>query len=150
VEKTYYLVPDKGAEKSYRLLARSMERAGKVAVGKYYARGRDNLVMIEPNNGELVMYQLYYQSEVRAFEYKFSNASEPGVRELELAQKLIRKLCSKGFNPSKYYDQYAERIRTAIDAKVSGDGTVKVAASKPPTEVVDLASLLERSLQKEA
>jgi DNA end-binding protein Ku len=38
-EKSYYLGPDKGGEKAYRLLADSMVQAGKVALAKFVMRG---------------------------------------------------------------------------------------------------------------
>ena len=43
-EKTYYLGPDKGGERAYRLLAESLERAQRLAVGRFQTRGKDNLV----------------------------------------------------------------------------------------------------------
>ena len=45
-EKTYYLGPDKGGEKAYRLLADAMEASGRVALAKFTMRGKENLVLI--------------------------------------------------------------------------------------------------------
>jgi DNA end-binding protein Ku len=39
IEKTYYLGPDKGGERAYRLLSESLERAGRLAVGRFATRG---------------------------------------------------------------------------------------------------------------
>ncbi len=39
-EKTYYLGPDKGGEKPYRLLARALSQAGRGAIAKVVMRGR--------------------------------------------------------------------------------------------------------------
>jgi len=148
VEKCYYLAPEKGAEKTYRLLARAMEKMDKVAIGKWYARGKDHLIMIRPTGGRLTLFQMYYSNEVRDFEYEFSQASEPGERELELAKKLINQLTSKDkdFDATKYTDEFATRVRTAVDTKISG-GTLKEIAAPAQTKVMDLAALLEASLE---
>ena len=57
-EKTYYLGPDKGGEKPYRLLADAMEKAGQVALAKYVMRGKESLVLIRPSQGGLMMHTL--------------------------------------------------------------------------------------------
>jgi DNA end-binding protein Ku len=48
IEKTYYLGPDKGGDRAYRLLSESLERAKRLAVGRFAQRGKDNLVLIRP------------------------------------------------------------------------------------------------------
>src|SRR5436853_421749 len=40
-EKTYYLGPDKGGEKPYRLLSDAMEKPGQVALARYVMRGQE-------------------------------------------------------------------------------------------------------------
>ncbi len=55
-EKSYYLGPDKGGEKAYQLLAQSMKRSGKIAVGRYNTRGREQLVLIRPYHHGLIMH----------------------------------------------------------------------------------------------
>jgi len=147
IEKTYYIAPDKGAERSFLLLTRTMERLGKVAIGKWQTRGRDNLVMIRPDlTGKLVMHQLFFANEIRAYEYQFSAKSEPNEKEIELACRLVNSLASPDFNASNYNDQYAERIRAAIDSKLSGGLGVEQQVAVAPSPVIDLAALLERSL----
>src|SRR4051795_6834703 len=47
-EKAYYLGPDKGAEKSYRLLSEAMRQSEKCALAKYAARGKQYLVLLRP------------------------------------------------------------------------------------------------------
>jgi len=146
VEKCYYLAPETGAERTYKLLARAMEKLGKVAIGKWCTRGKDHLVMLRPVNGRLVMFQMYYNDELRGFEYVFS-AAEPSERELDLASKLIGQLSSKDFDPTKYADEFTGRVKKAIETKLSG-GTLKLLeAPKQMDKVMDLAALLEASLE---
>src|SRR5215470_15689344 len=67
-DKPYYLGPDKGGEKAYRLLNEAMKETGRVALAKWAARGKQYLVMIRPKGKGLVMQQLLYADEVRPFE----------------------------------------------------------------------------------
>src|SRR5262249_8041519 len=47
-DKAYYLGPDKGGDKPYRLLAQAMKKVGRAALAKYAARGKQYLVMVRP------------------------------------------------------------------------------------------------------
>src|SRR5262249_2656644 len=68
VEKSYYLGPDKGGDRAYRLLSESMERSGKIAVGRYWTRGKEQTVLVRPYKKGLILHYVYYADEVRPFE----------------------------------------------------------------------------------
>ena len=98
-DKAYYLGPDKGGDKAYRLLSEALRRSGKAALARYAARGKQYLVLIRPVEGRLVMQQLLYQDEVRSFaEVPVADVDlkEP---ELQLALRLIEQTASTEFNP---------------------------------------------------
>src|SRR5258708_22597961 len=40
LEKVYYLGPDKGGDRAYRLLAEALNATGRAALGRYAARGQ--------------------------------------------------------------------------------------------------------------
>src|SRR5213079_1981068 len=65
LEKVYYLGPDKGGDRAYRLLAAALKDTGKAALGQYTARGRQYLILLRPLNGVIVMEQLHYADEIR-------------------------------------------------------------------------------------
>src|SRR5512134_1473483 len=67
VDKLYYVGPDKGGDKPYKLLAEAMRKTGKSALAKYAARGKQYLVLVTPRPDGLVMQQLHYADEVRPF-----------------------------------------------------------------------------------
>lgn len=153
VEKAYYLAPDKGAEKAYRLLVRILEKTGKVAVGKWYTRGKDNLVILVPTgkdstNKHLTMFQMYYASEVRTFEYQFSDKSEPSEAEIDMAKQLINKFSTENFDVKKYSDEFAERIRGAIDVKIADPEKEVKPGNKTIVPVMDLLTQLKASLKQ--
>lgn len=145
VEKTYYLGPDKGGAKSYRLLARAMKDSDRVAVAKWSARGKEQLVLIREYEGGLVLHQMYYQNEVRSFTEVCGDDVELSADELALAAKLVKHLAGKKFQPSKFTDEYAERIKAAVQAKVEGR-EVTFTAPAAASNVVDLLDALKASL----
>src|SRR4029079_9332128 len=55
-EKTYYLGPDKGGEKAYRLLTDAMLASGRVALAKFVMRGKENLVLIRAAQKGLMLH----------------------------------------------------------------------------------------------
>src|SRR5881409_1609881 len=88
-EKTYYLGPDKGGEKAYRLLADAMKETGRVALAKFVMRGKENLVAIRSSQKGLMLHTMYFAEEIRDFSEidKGEDAKlKPG--ESELAQRL--------------------------------------------------------------
>ena len=66
-EKTYYLGPDKGGDKAYRLLADAMEKGKRVALATFVMRGKESLVLIRPARGGLMLHTMYFADEVRDF-----------------------------------------------------------------------------------
>jgi DNA end-binding protein Ku len=151
VEKSYYLGPDKGAEKGYVLLAEVMATKNRVAVAQWNARGKENLVVIAPYKGGLVLHQMYYASEVRPFdEIKVATKSPISAPEREMAGKLLDSLTTEKFDPSKYKDHYVERVKKAIEDKVTS-GSIKTATVEvPKASVLDLMAVLKASLEKTA
>jgi DNA end-binding protein Ku len=73
----YYLGPEKGGEKAYKLLLEAMKQTGRCALAKWAARGKQYLVLIRPAADGLVMQQLLYRDEVKPF-------SEVGVPDAEI------------------------------------------------------------------
>ena len=66
-EKTYYLGPDKGGDKAYRLLTDAMEKGGRVALAKFVMRGKESLVLIRPVQDGLMLHTMYFADEVSDF-----------------------------------------------------------------------------------
>jgi DNA end-binding protein Ku len=146
IEKTYYLGADKGGDKAYRLLSEAMTAKKKVAVGRWAARGKEQLVVIRPYHGGLAIHQLYYGNEVRSFEETDDTATFTFTdKERELAEKLIDQLSSDEFDADKYKDDYADRVRGAVEQKVAGK-EVTVAAEAPRAQIIDLFEALKKSI----
>jgi DNA end-binding protein Ku len=146
IEKTYYLSGDKGGDKAYRLLSQSMDKKEKVAVGRWAARGKEQLVLIRPYKGGLVLHQLFYANEVRSYEEVDDTAKFTfSDKERDLAERLIDQLSSDEFVPTRYHDDYADRVRAAVEQKVAGQQVV-VSAEAPRAQIIDLFEALKKSI----
>ena len=148
LEKVYYLGPDKGGEKAYKLLGEALKDSKRAALGQYAARGKQNLVLIYPQQGRLVMEQLHYANEVR----KPSEVDIPDTQvkpaELALAKQLIDQGATDEFNPEAYHDQVRDRVLESIQQKVEGKEITAEPETAPETKVIDLMEALKASLAK--
>jgi len=148
-EKTYYLGPDKGGEKPYRLLADAMEKAGQVALAKYVMRGKESLVLIRAAQGGLMLHTMYFADEVRNFdEVDKGQSAKIKDGELDLALQLINGLASDSFSPDRYADEYRHRVLGMINQKVEGQEVTVSEAPAPRAQVIDLMDALKESLAK--
>lgn len=151
-EKSNLIGPDKGGHKSYRLLCRAMTDSGKVALGRYGSRGRQQLVLLRPTHEGLTMHGLFYADEVRKFDdIDLGDAVEFKEGELDLAMQLIDQLASDSFQPEKYEDDYRQAVLAAVDRKVAGEEIVVVEEPDRRDQIIDLVAALKQSLaDKEA
>jgi len=153
-DKAYYLAPDKGGAKPYALLARALRESKRCALGRWAARGKQNIVMIRPsgNDGEdgLVMQQLLYAGEVRSIKELEIPGTEVKDAELKLAQQLIEQQASDKFDPSTYTDEVRARVEAAVQKKVEGHEITMAEAPEGGAEVIDLMEALRASLGKKA
>jgi DNA end-binding protein Ku len=148
-EKTYYLGPDKGGEKAYRLLADAMEKAGQVALAKYVMRGKESLVLIRAAQGGLMLHTMYFADEVRSFdEVDKGQSAKIKEGELDLALQLINGLASETFSPERYADEYRHRVLGMINQKVEGQEITVSETPAPRAQVIDLMDALKESLSR--
>jgi len=150
-EKTYYLGPDKGGDKAYRLLAETMAKANRVAVARFIMRGKESLVLIRPAQDGLMLHTMYFADEVRDFgEIEKGKSAKIAEREGELARKLVDELSTEEFKPDQYKDEYRERVLEMVNKKVEGKEVTLAASEAPRSQVIDLMDALKESLAKRA
>ncbi|MDA0788636.1 MAG: Ku protein [Proteobacteria bacterium] len=147
VEKTNFLGPDKGAARSYQLLAEAMRRTGKSALAKYAARGKCYLVMIHPLDEGLIMVQLRHQEELRSFSDVEVPDAEIQPAELELAIQLVEQVASDEFHPEKYEDEVRHHMLSLIEQKVNGEEVVVVQEEQEEAKIIDIMEALKASLK---
>lgn len=118
-ETPYYLQPEKGGTKAYALLREALKKAGKVGLGTYVLRNRENLVVIKPAGDVLVLNKIRFAEEVRDPEELKVPDAKITPAELKMAMQLIDQLTTE-FDISKYKDTYSEKLMKLIEAKSKG------------------------------
>lgn len=147
VEKSYFLGPDKGGERAYRLLAEALKQTGRVAVGQYAARGKQYVVSVRPEGEGLVMEQLRYANEVRRIDDVPIPKVDLKKPELALAVQLVEQASSEAFKPDNYEDNVRKRVLEQIQRKVEGKEITEEPAEAPKTQIIDLMEALKASLK---
>ena len=149
-DKAYYLGPEKGGEKAYKLLAEAMRETGRSALARYAARGKGYLVMLRPigegKTSGLVMQQLLYADEVRPYAEVPVPEAEVKESELKLARQLIDQIAVETFDPTKYEDEVRKRVQADIQRKVEGQDIAVSAPAPEPARIIDLMEALKASL----
>jgi DNA end-binding protein Ku len=140
--KGYYLLPQEGAEKPYRLLVKALDETGRVAIAKVVIRNKQHLAAVRPVDDTLVLETMYYADEVRQPE----EAPKPQVRapEVEMAKTLIENLAAK-FDPGKYHDRYRNELLDLLQKKAKGQKLPEPTEDEGG-EVVDLMEALRQSV----
>ena len=140
--KGYYLLPQDGAEKPYRLLVRALAETGRVAIAKIVIRNKQHLACVRPAGKTLVLETMYYADEVRQPE----DAPAPQVQpaEVEMAKTLIENLAAK-WDPEKYHDRYRNELLELLQKKAEGE-PLPEPAEEAEGEVVDLMEALRQSV----
>ena len=145
-DKVYFLGPDKGGARAYRLLAMALKETERVAVAKYAARGRQYLVLVRPMEDGLAMEQLHYPKEMRNFDEVPVEDVEIKQEELKLATQLVEQSASDEFKPDDYRDEVRERILDMIQRKVEGEDITLTPTDEPETKIIDIMEALKASL----
>ena len=148
-EKSYYLGPDKGGEKPYRLLAEAMAQAGKVALAKFVMRGRENLVLLRSSQNGLMLHAMYFADEVKDFgEIDKGESAKISGAETNLAMRLIDELSNDQFKPEQYDDEYRQRVMELVNSKAEGKEITIAEPVAQRAQVIDLMAALKESLGK--
>jgi DNA end-binding protein Ku len=143
--KAYYLLPQEGAEKPYRLLVRALEETGKVGIAKVVIRNKQHLAALRPYDGRLLLETMYYADEIRQPE-KVDGAGNLRKAEVEMAKSLVENL-SEPFKAEKYDDTYRKELLELIRAKAKGK-KLPEPQTEDEGEVIDLMAALRESVEK--
>jgi DNA end-binding protein Ku len=146
LDKVYYLGTDKGGARAYKLLAQVLVDTGRVAIGKYAARGKQYLVMVRPMENGLVMEQLHYPDELRAFSEVPIEDATLKPAEIKLATQLVEQAASDEFKPESYKDEVRERMLALIQRKVEGEDITLAPTAEPEHKIIDIMEALKASL----
>jgi DNA end-binding protein Ku len=149
--KPYYLEPQKGGDKAYALLRDALKDSNKVGIAKVVIKTRQYLAGVKPEDGVLVLELMHFADELAdPGKLHVPKKTEVGKREMNMAKSLIDSMSSK-WNPEKYRDDYREALMEVIEEKVEAGGKEieeKPKKARKPTNVIDLVSVLQKSLEQ--
>jgi DNA end-binding protein Ku len=147
-EKPYYLEPDKGGAKPYALLREALKKSKKVGIANFIVRNREHIGVIKPYDKLILLNQLRYHDEIRSPEdLKLPDSKNVKEKEIKMALALIDQLAGK-FKPDEYKDTYIEDLKKLIEAKAKGKKPKTKGKEPKPTKVIDMMTLLKKSLNK--
>ncbi|MEL6188601.1 MAG: Ku protein [Myxococcota bacterium] len=146
-DKTYYLGPDKGGDRAYKLLSEAMKQTGRTGLARYSARGKQYLVLIAPMGDAVAMHQLHYADELVDVNDIPLGDADPKDEELALATQIINQISTEEFRPDQYEDEVRKRVEGLIERKVAGEEIVSdPVEEEAPAGVTDLMAQLKASL----
>ena len=148
-DSPYIVAPDK-TPKPYLLLARAMEQANKVAIGRFVMRNKQYVAALRAVDGKLMMSTMVFADEVvptsAIDELDTLDEVEVSDKEVLMAEALVESLSAK-FEPKKYRDNYREQVLDLIERKAAGEEFEAPAAVASAPAVIDLMAALEASVR---
>ena len=146
-ESPYFAGPDGpvGA-KAYSLLSQALKASGKVGIGKVVLRDREEVILIAPQDGGLLLHKLRHPTELRSI----SNVPEVEKKdvskdELKLSTSLVESM-STTFEELDLTDRYRDALREMIEAKIAGKEVVSAPEVEKPA--VDILTALKQSIEQ--
>lgn len=146
LNKAYFLGPDRGGERAYRLLSAALQKTGRAALGRYAARGKEYIVLVRPIGDGLMLEQLYYPEELRSFDEVPTGEADVKKAELDLAVQLIEQASVEDFKPDQFEDSVHKRVLALIEKKIEGEEITAAPEVEPEGKIIDLMEALKASL----
>lgn len=148
--KPYYLQVEKGGDKAYVLLRDALIDSGKIAIAKVVIRSRQHLAAVKPQKDGLMLELMHFQQElIDASDFKAPSVKAASKAEMQMAKQLISSMTAE-WNPDEYSDDYRDALEKMIEDKIEHGEEAPEAPvkKKKPTNVVDLVSVLQQSIQQ--
>lgn len=123
-ETSYYTEPEKQGVKAYALLLKALEKSKKAGIARFVLRNTENLCVIHPMNGVIVVTKMRFQEEIRDMkDLKKVDDSRITKKEMDVGLALIKQY-SSNFNISAFKDEYSAELLKIIKAKAKGKRVV--------------------------
>src|SRR5271170_6988865 len=149
--QSYYLAPKgKGADRAYALLLQAMLETKKVGIATLVLRDKEHLVAVRPADKVLMLETMFFEDEIRDPEEELDTLPPVGdsnERELSIARQLVESLTDE-WDPSRDKNTYRQRVEELIEEKQAGHAVVQGAEDRPKSNVIDLMSALQASIDR--
>jgi len=143
---TYYIGPDRGAEKTYSLLVKAMENSELAGIAKFVMRDRQHLGALRIRDGVITLEQLYFADEIREVDEIKASRARVSQEELQMAERLIESFTGE-WKPEKYKDTYRDELCAIIKAKRKGK-EIHAAPDVEEEAPTDLLTALRESIER--
>lgn len=148
--KPYYMEPMKGGDKAYVLLREALRETKKIAIAKVVIKTRQHLAAVKPQEKGLMLEIMHFATElIDLNEFKLPDTKTLGKKEMAMAKSLIETMSDK-WKPEDYVNEYREALEKVIEEKIEkgGKDLPPVHKRSKPTNVIDLVSVLQKSLDE--
>jgi DNA end-binding protein Ku len=148
-DKPYYLEPQKGGDRAYALMRDALGQSRKVGIAKVVLKSREHLAAVKSVGEMMTLQTMRFAHEIVASDsLNLPKKADISKKEMDLANTLIDSM-SDTFDPSKYKDDYYDKVLEIIRMKIDGVSPQVPAAKGPgPAKVVDLMEVLKQSLNE--
>jgi len=150
-ERGYFLTPDAGSEKAYKLLAQTMEDDGKAGLATFVMRGKEYLVSIFAEHGILRAETMRFPDELRSpADVDLPKKPKVPPAMVRKFEKLISNKSKKQLSERKLEDEQTERLLKLVKKKSAQRKNVVEVETEQRDEgkgkVIDLMAVLKKSL----
>jgi DNA end-binding protein Ku len=147
-QQSYWVKPQAGGHKPYRLLVEAMDSVGQVALAQMMLRSKSQLAVVRPfNHAILMLHGMHYPESLRS---EGTEITGPSITisdaEREMAVRLIQQMAGP-FIPEQYPNQERRRLLEEIERLMPSarTPTLPIQASD---EVMDLMAQLRESVAR--
>ncbi|MBE9584825.1 Ku protein [Mucilaginibacter sp. JRF] len=146
-ETSYYTEPDTKNNKAYALLMQALIKSKKAGLGRFVLRSTENLCIIHPVDGVLVITKIRFGQEIRSTEdLNIAGEVKVSKKELDVGLALINQY-AEDFDVSKFKDEYHTELLKIIKAKAKGKRPTIKKLKPQKTKGTDLYEQLMDSLK---
>ena len=147
-QKPYLIKPEKGAEKSYNLLRKSILKSKFVGITKFVIRNKEHLGALIADEQILYLIQMRFHHDLRDPEkLSLPDQEKPAKKETDMAMKLIEQMKTE-FKPQKYKDTYQDKLKKSIEKKAKNEKIKPAGKGKKKSVTSNLMKQLKESLEK--
>ncbi len=155
-ERAYFLVPDKGANKAYRLLAKSMEDEQRAGIATFVMRGKEYMVAIVAERGILRAETMRFSDEIRSpADVGLPDRGKADPKLVRAIRKTIENNTRDAIERDDLTDTYSQKLRAYAEEKYDSGRDVVAAPSEEVAQeqdfehadVVDLMQVIKQRLE---
>lgn len=151
-DRPYYLEPDKGGDKPFFLLTKTMAENKTAGVAKFVMRAREYLSLLMSISQTLVLMKIHYNHDIIDGR-EIMPEVKAEKKDVDMISDIIQDM-QTDFVPEHYADDYSKRVLQLIEEKQKKHEVFEQPTLKEEEigeeldESADLLEALEKSLQK--